>query len=474
MKKGIICLVSIILMLVMLLPLFSCVRSDKKYDYNMDKYLTLGQYEGFKVEVDLDSVQGAIDSYLLDYSTEYVVKKGDDIYVSVVAHEVKYVETANGTMADIKGNEITALKTDSHLIENMGAGNYAQKIEASVIGTKIGVKTSMKTTLPSNFYISEYAEKEIFIDITVASKVCKAGEVVVVNYTGYYIDENGNRIKNEDKKDDKDNEYKTFDEGSSVKFYLGSKMSIDGFEENIIGMKVNETKCFNATFPDDYSNADVKGKTVEFEVTVKSIYVPPIYDDEFVKKYFPDYKSVEEFETALKDRYILAAVYENVVKGTTIIKYPKAERNDALNELKNIEESFYDTYGVTLDSYIKSSFDMTREQYVENNMKSEMIYYAVAQKEGIEPTAEQLLAEVDSLIAYYKEYYMTNEGLDEATAKTKAMDFVDSLGASYSYENVLFALVDECFKKKADVTYKEKTYTSITEIIAEQNKPVTE
>jgi trigger factor len=251
-------------------------------------------------------------------------------------------------------------------------------------------------------------------------------------------------------------------------------MSIDGFEENIIGMKVNETKCFNATFPDDYSNADVKGKTVEFEVTVKSIYVPPIYDDEFVKKYFPEYKTKVEFETALKDRYILAAVYENVVKGTTIIKYPKAERNDALNELKNIEESFYDTYGVTLDSYIKSSFDMTREQYVENNMKSEMIYYAVAQKEGIEPTAEQLLAEVDSLIAYYKEYYMTNEGLDEATAKTKAMDFVDSLGASYSYENVLFALVDERFKEKADVTYKEKTYTSITETIAEQNKPVTE
>ena len=117
---------------------------------------------------------------------------------------------------------------------------------------------------------------------------------------------------------------------------------------------------------------------------------------------------------------------------------------------------------------------MTRDEYIKSNMKSEMVYYAIRQRENIEPTAEQLLEETDSLIEYYKNYYMENEKLDANSAKTKAQSFVNNLGSSYVYENVMFTMVDELLIKKADVTEKPRTYVSITETLAEADKPVTE
>ena len=123
---------------------------------------------------------------------------------------------------------------------------------------------------------------------------------------------------------------------------------------------------------------------------------------------------------------------------------------------------------------IEAYFGMTRDEYIKSNLKSEMVYYAICQKENLEPTAEQLLEETDSLIAYYKEYYMNSEKLDENSAKTKATEFVGKLGESYVYENVMFVMVDDLLIEKADVTEKERTYVSITETLAEADKPVTE
>ena len=468
MKKRILCLA---ILAVMVLSLASCIVSEKKYDYNMEKYIKLVDYNGYKIEIELDSIQAAIDSSLMDYSTEYMVKVGDEIYIDITAKEVVYHTTDDGTVIDQRGDEIEALKLENHLLK-VGSGAYASKVENSILGTNIGEKTQLKITLPSDFYVEEYQEKEVYLEITVKTKACQNGDVVLVDYKGFYLDENGKRIPNDDKESKE--EYKTFDSNSNAKFFLGTKMSIDGFEESIVGMKVNETKTFKATFPEDYDNDDVKGKTVEFEVKLTDIYTAPIYNEDFIKAHYPDYKSTEDFEKALKDKYILSNIYEYIVSNSEVTKYPKAELKTAKKELKDIEAEFKESYGIELDAYIEAYFDMTRDEYVKSNMKSEMVYYAISQRENIEPTQDQLLSETDSLIAYYKEYYMENEKLDEVSAKKKAQAFVTNLGSTYVYENVLFTMIDELLTNKAEVTEKPKTYTSITEEIAKADKPVTE
>jgi len=470
-------LIGIVLLLVMLLSLASCscscIKSDDKYDYDLSEYITLANYKDYNVEIELDSIQAAIDSYLMDYSTEYMVTKGDDVIVDIVAYDVVHFTTDAGTVIDQKSKEpIAALKEEGFLIKNVGSGNYAQRVEANLIGSKVGVTTSLKTTLPSNFYVEEYQEKEVFIDIKFVSKECKAGDVVLVNYVGYFLDENGNKIP--DTAENAKHEYKSFDEATGAKFYLGSRLAIEGFEESIMGMKINDVRSFKATFPDDYSNEEVKGKEVEFEVKLTKIYVAPIYDDDFVKEKY-DYETTEEFETALKENYILTSIYEYLVKNSTVHEYPKAEYQTIAQELETAAQPFLDAYNITLDKYIETYFGMTRDEYIKSNLKSEMIYYSIARNEGIEPTQEEILDEMERLVEYYKNYYMTNEGLDESTAKDQANSFVNALGGeAYATQNVMFELVDKLLKENTKVTYKPTTHTSITITIAEANKPVTE
>ena len=62
---------------------------------------------------------------------------------------------------------------------------------------------------------------------------------------------------------------------------------ISGFEEKLEGVKTGETRQFELTFPDNYSNTEMAGQTVHFMVqvsAVKTIQLPEM-DAEFVKSF---------------------------------------------------------------------------------------------------------------------------------------------------------------------------------------------
>ena len=64
---------------------------------------------------------------------------------------------------------------------------------------------------------------------------------------------------------------------------LGSGRMIPGFEDALVGVKAGEERVINPTFPEDYQNLDLAGKTAEFTVTVNSVSAPqlPELNDEF-------------------------------------------------------------------------------------------------------------------------------------------------------------------------------------------------
>ena len=59
--------------------------------------------------------------------------------------------------------------------------------------------------------------------------------------------------------------------GEDVGVNVGSGTFIPGFEEQLIGMAVGETRLVKVTFPSTYTSPQLAGKDAEFEVTVKSI-----------------------------------------------------------------------------------------------------------------------------------------------------------------------------------------------------------
>lgn len=66
---------------------------------------------------------------------------------------------------------------------------------------------------------------------------------------------------------------------------LGAAPNPPGFDAEVAGMRTGETRQFTLTYPNDYSNPDLAGSTVDYTVTIKDIKrrVVPALDDEFAK-----------------------------------------------------------------------------------------------------------------------------------------------------------------------------------------------
>jgi trigger factor len=79
-----------------------------------------------------------------------------------------------------------------------------------------------------------------------------------------------------------------FEGGKSDHAHLtvGSGEFIPGFEEQLVGMKKDETRTISVTFPADYQNKDLAGKAAEFDVTILHVDGPNQgeLDDDFAKR----------------------------------------------------------------------------------------------------------------------------------------------------------------------------------------------
>ncbi|MBO4982801.1 MAG: redoxin domain-containing protein [Clostridia bacterium] len=311
-------------------------------------------------------------------------------------------------------------------------------------------------------YIQQLIDSYI-LEKAVKSKktICMQGDVVNVSYIGYRIDEN-NEILYEDGKP------VIFNESESYGVYLGAGLSIKEFESGIVGMKIGEIKEIFSTFPEDYFQEDLAGETVIFEIVLNDIFEAPIYNNTFVSTYFSEYNNTVDFEDALKKGLALDEIVKYINDNATVISYPQKEYNQKLEELEEIAEMYEEQLGISFDTYLQQTYGQTREEYIKAEMKSEMIYYAVAQAENLEVTSQMLTNEKSSLLTYYKDYYMTNGNMSEAKAIEAAKAFVESLGTDYIYKAVIDNLVEDILPRLVEIKENAKTYTSITEVLAER------
>jgi trigger factor len=90
--------------------------------------------------------------------------------------------------------------------------------------------------------------------------------------------------------------------GEDVPVVIGSRGFIPGFEEQLAGIKVGETRTLQVPFPDNYAKAELAGKLASFEVTAKAIDAPGevTVDDAFAKQL--GVESLAKLREALKGR----------------------------------------------------------------------------------------------------------------------------------------------------------------------------
>lgn len=93
---------------------------------------------------------------------------------------------------------------------------------------------------------------------------------------------------------------------------LGSSSFIEGFEDQLVGVKPGEEREVTVTFPEAYGNEQLAGKEAVFHVKVKEIResVPTPIDDELAKKMGEE--SLDELKARVRER--LQHDYEEVAR----------------------------------------------------------------------------------------------------------------------------------------------------------------
>ena len=90
--------------------------------------------------------------------------------------------------------------------------------------------------------------------------------------------------------------------GTDHHLELGASQFIEGFEDQLIGKKAGEKAAVSVTFPDEYGNDELAGKTAEFDVDIKEIreMVDTAVDDEFAKTLGQE--TLEDLRKAIGDQ----------------------------------------------------------------------------------------------------------------------------------------------------------------------------
>ncbi len=207
--------------------------------------------------------------------------------------------------------------------------------------------------------------------------------------------------------------------GKSRPLTIGSGTFIPGFEEGLIGCKVNEEKDVNVTFPDDYHSQDFAGKDATFKCKILSIKHRelPELNEEFVKK-VSKFETLDEFKADIKKNLELTAkrraeenqhkeLLEQVIKNMTVDVPPVMIENRISQLIKELSLQLQSN-GLNFETYMQmtgNDMEKMRESYREGaieDVNTELMLEAVAKAENIEVEQKEVEYEIALMAATYR------------------------------------------------------------------------
>lgn len=258
-----------------------------------------------------------------------------------------------------------------------------------------------------------------------------------------------------------------FEGGTAADFTLelGSGQFIPGFEDQVVGMKVGESRDVKVTFPEQYGSADLAGKAAVFAVTLKKVRekVAPELTDDFAKSF--GLESLAELREKLTENArtqetnrIDGDLRERLV--TALIERNPLEVPETLVEnqlgymVANIRRRL-ESQGMKLEmmGMTDESFKQMYRETAIGQVKGTLILTAIASQEAI--TVEE--AEIDSRLEEIAT--MANAPIEAVRKHYAREDARIGLMAQISEEKTIRFLLDkadvsECDKE--DLVSKEK------------------
>lgn len=321
-----------------------------------------------------------------------------------------------------------AVFVSSLFLTACGSKEYLKDIRAEkyvTLGTYTGIEATVnKPEVPEGAvdsyiydnYLAPKAEK-----MPVTGRAVQEGDVANIDFVGYH-------------------DGVAFEGGTSSGYDLtiGSGRFIKGFEEGLIGAEIGETRNLNLTFPDPYDNPDLAGEDVVFEVTVNSISESkaPELTDELVKQLGEDGYNTGGAQTAKElndyvynlydqavqsnyDNEIETAMSSTIMENSTFQDPPEEMVERFITSIENNMSVRASSIGMSLAQYMQLYQGLDEEGYRAlfdeegvRMAKQYIMYQAIADKEGLMPTEDEVAGEVSALMTIYG--YASQEELEKS------------------------------------------------------------
>ncbi len=199
---------------------------------------------------------------------------------------------------------------------------------------------------------------------------------------------------------------------------LDENRFIPGFASGIAGMKPGETRDVEATFPEEYGQAELAGKTAVFTIALHDVksYELPAIDDEFAKSISENETAealradvrnrLESIATGRRRREISDAVMQQLVDAHEI-PLPETMVEREVDHMVNDAMSQVARAGISFEDYLAQSGkteDELRADYrkdAEIRVKGTLLIEAIAKAENITATPADVTEELESLARQY-------------------------------------------------------------------------
>ncbi len=275
---------------------------------------------------------------------------------------------------------------------------------------------------------------------------------------------------------------------------LGSGQFIPGFEDQLVGMSVDEEKDINVTFPENYHAEELKGKPAVFHCVLHRIENKelPELDDEFAQD-VSEFDTFEEYRESIKAK--LLENKEKSAKGARrqaavekVADAAKLELPEILirDHAERLTEDFaqrIQSQGIDFNQYLQI-VGMTPEQLIQQNMaqserdlKNSFTLEKVAELENIEVTDERVDQELEDMakaygidVEQYKSYLPENYAEDMKN-EIKLSMAADLIGDAAVETEAATKAAEEAVKAQAEAVVDEvKAQVAEKEEAAEEAK----
>ncbi len=201
-----------------------------------------------------------------------------------------------------------------------------------------------------------------------------------------------------------------------VQIQVGGDDTLAAFNEALLGMQPDEIKQVDVTYPDDYGQENLAGKTIKFELTPKTVRKKelPALDDEFARD-LGDFKTLDELKDAVRKaifgekQYAASQVAKEEIIDHLVERnqFPVPEtyvdrqiENQVKMQLRDLAGRGVDPNSIQLD------WTKLKEHQAEKavrNVRASLLLEKIAEKEGISATRDEVDAELQRIARQERE-----------------------------------------------------------------------